>query len=60
MLVMIRLVAPEGNEPDPGTWELVAAACGLPGHAALLAEHDAARQSIAALWNSIKERANDQ
>ena len=60
MLVMMRLVAPEGNEPDPGTWQLVAAACGLPDRQSLLAEHDAARQSIAALWNSIREQANDR
>jgi glutamate-ammonia-ligase adenylyltransferase len=54
MLVMMRLVAPEGNEPIPETWALVAAACGVADANQLLAEHDAARQSIAALWHSIK------
>jgi glutamate-ammonia-ligase adenylyltransferase len=54
MLVMLRLVAPDGSAPIPETWELVAAACGLADAAQLLAEHDAARQSIAALWNGIK------
>lgn len=54
MLVMMRLVAPEGNDPIPETWELVAAACGVADHMALLAEHDAARQSIGALWQRIK------
>ena len=54
MLVMLRLVAPDGSDPIPGTWELVAAACGVAQAEQLLAEHDAARQSIAALWNSIK------
>ena len=54
MLVMLRLVAPDGTEPIPETWELVAAACGVGGATELLAEHDAARQSIAALWNGIK------
>jgi len=53
MLVMMRLVAPDGNELIPETWELVAAACGVTDHKALLAEHDSARHSIAALWKSI-------
>jgi len=54
MLVMMRLVSPEGNEPIPETWELVAAVCGMPDAKQLLAEHDAARQCIAALWQHIK------
>jgi glutamate-ammonia-ligase adenylyltransferase len=54
MLVMLRLVAPDGSEPIPETWELVAAACGAGSAEQLLAEHDSARQSIAALWNGIK------
>ncbi len=54
MLVMMRLVSPEGNEPIPETWELVAAVCGAPDAKQLLAEHDSARQSIAALWQGIK------
>ena len=37
------------------TWQLVAEACGASNWDELLAEHDAARQSIAALWTSIKE-----
>jgi hypothetical protein len=40
--------------------ELVAAACGVADHDALLAEHAAARQSIDALWNSIKDEADDR
>jgi hypothetical protein len=54
MLVMLRLVAPDGSEPIPETWELVAAACDMSDARQLLAEHDSARQSIAALWNGIK------
>ncbi|MGI8611567.1 MAG: bifunctional [glutamine synthetase] adenylyltransferase/[glutamine synthetase]-adenylyl-L-tyrosine phosphorylase [Sphingomicrobium sp.] len=54
MLVMLRLVAPDGSDPIPETWELVAAACGVADANQLLAQHDAARQSIAALWDSIK------
>jgi glutamate-ammonia-ligase adenylyltransferase len=54
MLVMMRLVSPEGNEPISETWDLVAAACGMADAKQLLADHDAARQCIAALWQSIK------
>lgn len=57
MLVMMRLVAPGDVKPTPETWQLVAEACGAASWDALLAEHDAARQSIAGLWNSIKQRA---
>jgi glutamate-ammonia-ligase adenylyltransferase len=57
MLVMMRLVAPGTVKPAPETWQLVAEACGAPTWNALLAEHDAARQSIAELWNGIKQRA---
>ena len=55
MLVMMRLVAPGDVKPTGDTWQLVAEACGAPSWDALLAEHDAARQSIAELWNRIKE-----
>lgn len=55
MLVMMRLVAPADVKPTPETWQLVAQACGAANWDELLAEHDAARHSIAALWNSIKE-----
>jgi len=57
MLVMMRLVAPGDIKPTAETWQLVAEACGASGWDELLAEHDAARQSIAALWNSIKREA---
>jgi glutamate-ammonia-ligase adenylyltransferase len=56
MLVMMRLVAPGEVKPTAATWQLVAEACGAENWDALLAEHDAARQSISALWNSIKQR----
>jgi glutamate-ammonia-ligase adenylyltransferase len=57
MLVMIRLVAPGDVKPTPDTWQLVAEACGAANWPELLAEHDAARQRIAALWNSIRQGA---
>jgi glutamate-ammonia-ligase adenylyltransferase len=55
MLVMMRLVAPGDVKPTADTWQLVAEACGAATWDELLAEHDAARQSIAALWDSIRE-----
>jgi glutamate-ammonia-ligase adenylyltransferase len=58
MLVMMRLVAPGDIKPAPETWELVARACGAASWDELLAEHDSARQSISALWNSIKREAS--
>ena len=57
MLVMMRLVAPGEVKPTAETWELVAEACGAASWKELLVEHDAARQSIADLWNSIKREA---
>jgi glutamate-ammonia-ligase adenylyltransferase len=54
MLVMMRLVAPGNIKPTAETWQLVAEACGAASWDALLAEHDAARQSIAELWSRIK------
>jgi len=57
MLVMMRLVAPGTVKPAPETWQLVAEACGAASRDALLAEHDAARQSIAELWDRIRQEA---
>jgi glutamate-ammonia-ligase adenylyltransferase len=55
MLVMMRLVAPDDVKPTAETWHLVAQACGASSWDELLAEHDAARQSIAELWDGIKK-----
>ncbi len=57
MLVMMRLVAPGSIKPTDETWQLVAEACGAASWDALLAEHDAARQSISELWDRIKAEA---
>jgi glutamate-ammonia-ligase adenylyltransferase len=60
MLVMMRLVAPGDVKPTAATWQLVAEACGAASWDELLARHDAARQSIRQLWDSIrKEGAHD-
>jgi len=55
MLVMMRLVAPGEVKPTADTWQLVAEACGAASWEELLAEHDAARQSVTDLWTRIKE-----
>jgi glutamate-ammonia-ligase adenylyltransferase len=57
MLVMMRLVAPGEVKPTSATWQLVAEACGAASWDELLAEHDAARQSIRELWDSIRKEA---
>lgn len=57
MLVMMRLVAPSDVKPTPETWQLVAEACGAKDWNELLAEHDAARQSISAFWDNIRSEA---
>ena len=57
MLVMMRLVAPADVKPNSETWQVVADACGAASWDELLAEHDAARQSVAALWDRIKQEA---
>jgi glutamate-ammonia-ligase adenylyltransferase len=55
MLVMMRLTAPGDVQPNADTWQLVAEACHAASWDELLAEHDAARQSVADLWNRIKQ-----
>jgi len=57
ILVMMRLVAPGDIKPTAETWQLVAESCGAASWDELLAEHDAARHRIAALWNRIKQGA---
>ena len=57
MLVMMRLAAPGDVKPTAETWQLVAEACGASTRDELLAEHDAARQSIRKLWDKIKRGA---
>jgi len=57
MLVMMRLVAPGDIKPTAETWHLVAQACGAASWDALLAEHDAARQSVSELWDRMRKEA---
>lgn len=55
MLVVMRLVAPESNEPPEKSHGLVAALCGHDGWDSLLAAHDKARQRISELWTNVRE-----
>jgi glutamate-ammonia-ligase adenylyltransferase len=57
ILVLMRLVAPGDVKPTADTWQLVADACGAASWDELLAEHDAARQSVTDLWTRIKQGA---
>ncbi len=54
MLVVMRLVAPESNEPPEKSQSLVAALCGHDGWDSLLAAHDEARQRIGELWKNVR------
>jgi len=55
MLVILRLVAPDGGEPPPASRALVARASGTAGWEELLAAHEAARQTIHSLWRMVAE-----
>ena len=55
MLVVLRLVAPDGEEPPPASRDLVARASGTGGWEELLAAHKAARQTINSLWRKVAE-----
>jgi glutamate-ammonia-ligase adenylyltransferase len=55
ILVVMRLVAPDSNEPPEKSRALVASLCGHETWDSLLAAHDEARQRIASLWKSVRE-----
>ena len=50
LLVVVRLVAPDGAYPPVASHGIVAQACGLPDWDALLAAITAARATIAMVW----------
>ena len=56
MLVTMRLVSPDSMEPPAASRFLVATACGMPDWDALLAAHEAARQSVAQAWRAVAGR----
>lgn len=53
LLVVVRLVAPDGAYPPPASRGIVAAACGVADWADLLAAVAAARGTIAATWHAV-------
>jgi glutamate-ammonia-ligase adenylyltransferase len=56
VLVVLRLVAPQGMEPAQQSRALVASLCGHDDWAALTAAIGAARDRIAARWAAVKEK----
>ncbi|WP_046349627.1 bifunctional [glutamine synthetase] adenylyltransferase/[glutamine synthetase]-adenylyl-L-tyrosine phosphorylase [Sphingomonas changbaiensis] len=59
MLVTLRLVAPDAQEPPPPARALVARACGFESWDALLDAYAAARQSVRDCWARIVARAEE-
>jgi glutamate-ammonia-ligase adenylyltransferase len=56
LLVTLRLVAPDVQEPPEATRRLIARACGHDDWPSLLAAYDAARQTVSATWARIVAR----
>jgi glutamate-ammonia-ligase adenylyltransferase len=59
MLVTMRLVSPNAEEPSPAAREAIARACGIPDWRALLAALDDARQSVSQAWRGIVKQAGE-
>ena len=53
LLVVVRLVAPDGRFPPDASRPIVAKACGVADWPQLLAAIHSAREAIAASWNTI-------
>ncbi len=53
LLVVVRLVAPDGAYPPPASRAIVAAACGAADWDSLIAAVAAARGMVAAVWQSV-------
>jgi glutamate-ammonia-ligase adenylyltransferase len=53
ILVILRLVSPSSAVPAEPSRALVARACGLASWDALVAAHDAARETVRALWQQV-------
>jgi glutamate-ammonia-ligase adenylyltransferase len=53
ILVILRLVSPSSAIPVEPSQALVARACGLESWDALVAAHDAARETVRALWRQV-------
>lgn len=57
LLVTLRLVAPDAEDPPPPTRALIAKACGFPDWNALLDGYEGARQNVREQWAQIVARA---
>lgn len=55
MLVVLRLVTPNGEEPPFQSHELIASMCGHDNWDALLAAHLEARQRVDATWRKVRD-----
>ncbi len=55
MLVVLRLVAPGGEEPPVQSRDLIAFMCGHDNWDALLAAHLEARQRVDLAWRTVRD-----
>jgi glutamate-ammonia-ligase adenylyltransferase len=53
LLIVVRLVAPDGRYPPEASRAIVAKACGLADWPELLSAVLAARRDIAACWHTV-------
>lgn len=59
LLVMLRLVAPDAQEPPAPTCALIAKACGLESWESLLAGYAEARQTVRDEWSRVVVRSQE-
>ena len=59
LLIVTRLVAPDGNEPGAATQALVARTLGLESWSAVMNRLDATRACVAEHWQGLIERTGD-
>ena len=57
LLVMLRLIAPDGGEPPAASRDLIAAGCEAHSWPGLLAALAEARQGVASWWQQVREQA---
>ncbi|WP_454884984.1 bifunctional [glutamine synthetase] adenylyltransferase/[glutamine synthetase]-adenylyl-L-tyrosine phosphorylase [Sphingomonas oryzagri] len=59
LLVTLRLISPDAEEPSPAARDALVRACGLPDWPALLAALDAARQEVRKAWDAIVKQTGE-
>jgi [glutamine synthetase] adenylyltransferase / [glutamine synthetase]-adenylyl-L-tyrosine phosphorylase len=60
MLVVMRLISPQSDEPPAASRSLVARACGHSDWPSLLARHDEARQKVSTLWRQVSAERGER